>query len=98
MPTVEKIDVFNVLQPGKTYRADKAKYEAMKTAMLKVLPRTEPGFSVDELQKAVCKHLPEALFPGGETSGWWVKAVQLDLESRKQVMRLKTKPLTLKQI
>jgi hypothetical protein len=98
MPTAEKIDILNVLQPGKTYRADKAKFEAMKTAMLKVLPKKPPGLTVDELQTAVLKHLPEALFPGGEKAGWWVKAVQLDLEARKKVMRLKTKPLTLHQV
>ncbi len=98
MPAAEKIDILNVLQPGKTYRADKAKFGAMKAAILKVLPKQQPGLTVDELQGAVLKHLPGNLFPGGEKAGWWVKAVQLDLEARKQIMRLKTKPLTLCQI
>ncbi len=95
MPTAEKIDILNVLQPGKTYRANKAKFEAVKSAMLKVLPKKPPGFTVNELQSAVLKHLPQDLFPGGEKAGWWVKAVQLDLEARDKVKRLKTKPLTL---
>lgn len=98
MPTPEKIDILNVLQPGKTYRADKAKFAAMKAAVLKVLPKKKPGFTVDQLQGAVLKYLPEDLFPGGDTAGWWVKAVQLDLEARKQITRLKTKPLTLHQL
>ncbi len=98
MPIAEKIDLFNVLQPGKTYRGDKAKYDAMKIAVQKVLPKTAPGFTVDKLQKAVLGHLPETLFPGGNTAGWWVKAVQLDLEARGKIKRLATKPLTLHQI
>lgn len=98
MPAAEKIDILNVLQPGKTYRADKAKFEAMKAAMLKVLPKKPPGFTVDELQSAVLKHLPKDLFPGGEKAGWWVKTVQLDLEARNTIKRLKTKPITLHQV
>lgn len=98
MPAPEKIDILNVLQPGKTYRADKAKFDAMKSAVLKVLPKQPPGFTVDELQHAVLKHLSGDLFPAGDKAGWWVKAVQLDLEARKSIKRLKTKPLTLHQV
>jgi len=37
--------------------------------------------------------LPEALFPGGVKSGWWVKTVQLDLEAKRIVTRVNGKPL-----
>ena len=37
-----KIKIENVGQPGKTYSADAAKYEAMKEAILKVLPAASP--------------------------------------------------------
>jgi hypothetical protein len=37
--------------------------------------------------------LPDDLFPGGKTSGWWLKCVQLDLEAKGIVARHKTKPL-----
>ena len=37
--------------------------------------------------------LPEALFPGGATAGWWVKCVQLDLEAKGTVLRDNGKPL-----
>jgi hypothetical protein len=32
-------------------------------------------------------HLPADLFPGGEKAGWWVKAVQLDLEAKRVIAR-----------
>jgi hypothetical protein len=98
MPTSisEKIAIENIIQPGKTYRVDAAKYEAMKRAFLKVLPKSAPGLTVAEIQGRVVEHLPEALFPGGEKAGWWMKAVQLDLEAKGIVRREKTKPLRLR--
>ena len=47
------------------------------------------------MQDRVVAHLPESLFPGGATSGWWMKAVQLDLEAKGIVRRTKTSPLRL---
>ena len=41
--TAAKMQIENVLQPGKTYSADPAKYEAMKKAILTVLPKASPG-------------------------------------------------------
>lgn len=90
-----KIQIENIGQPGKTYLADAAKYGAMKEAMLKVLPKASPGLTVAEVQERVVAHLPESLFPGGATSGWWMKAVQLDLEAKGIVTRTKTSPLRL---
>ncbi len=83
----DKIEVQNVGQPGKTYRVDAAKYGAMRGAMLAVLPVEAPGMNVPDVIKAVKTHLPEALFPGGDTAGWWVKCVQLDLEAKGVIAR-----------
>lgn len=91
-----KIKIENVLQPGKTYSADAAKYEAMKKAVLAVLPKDSPGLTVAEVQELVLAHLPESLFPDGEKSGWWMKAVQLDLEAKGVIRREKTAPLRLR--
>ena len=93
--TNTKMKIENVLQPGKTYSADPAKYAAMKTAVLAVLPRTAPGLTVAEVQDRVLEHLPQDLFPGGAKSGWWMKAVQLDLEAKGIVLREKTSPIRL---
>ncbi len=89
----EKVVVENVNHPGSTSRVDAAKYEAMKAAYLKVLPHSAPGFTQKEAMQAVKEHLPETLFPGGKTSGWWLKTVQLDLEAKAQVVREACKPL-----
>ena len=93
--TAARIKIENVLRPGKTYSADPAKYEAMKKAVLAVLPKTSPGLTVAEVQDRVVPHLPEDLFPGGAKSGWWMKAVQLDLEAKNIVTREKTSPIRL---
>jgi hypothetical protein len=81
-----KVTIENVLQPGKTYQVDSAKYAAMREAYLAVLP-AYPGLTTADIGKAVRPHLPEDLFPGGATAGWWAKAVQLDLEAKGQILR-----------
>ena len=78
----DKIEVQNVGQPGKTYRVDAAKYTNMRQAVLAVTPPEPPGLTPTEIIDAVKPHLSETLFPGGETAGWWVKCVQLDLEAK----------------
>lgn len=89
----EKITVQNVNVPGREHRVDRAKYEAMREAMLRALPAQAPGLTQSELFEAVVPHLPDALFPGGAKSGWWAKTVQLDLEAKGLVEREATKPL-----
>ena len=89
-----RIVVENVMSPGHTYSVDAKKYNAMKGALLKVLPRKAPGLTGTEMSEAVLRHLPETEFPGGVKSGWWLKAVQLDLEAKAIVVRETTaKPL-----
>ncbi len=85
--TEAKVEVQNIGQPGKTYRVDAAKYAAMRVAVLTVLPEAAPGMTVPEVILAVKAHLSEALFPGGDTAGWWVKCVQLDLEAKGVITR-----------
>lgn len=94
----EKITVENVNVPGRTSRVNAAKYQAIKQAMLFVLPSKEPGLTQAEMREAVIPHLPEDLFPGGSTAGWWAKTVQLDLEAKGVVIREDTKPLRWHQI
>jgi hypothetical protein len=89
----QKIEVENVLSPGRTFRLDADKYDAMKRAFLKVLPMASPGLTAAEIGAAVLSHLPQDLFPAGAKAGWWMKAVQLDLEAKGVVAREATKPL-----
>lgn len=89
----DKIEVENVNVPGQVTRVDRAKYEAMKSALLMGLSDTSPGMSAAEMKAALLPHLDQALFPGGEKAGWWMKSVQLDLEAKGVVQRTNTKPL-----
>jgi Family of unknown function (DUF6958) len=90
------VEVENVNHPGHTKRVDAEMYEAMKRAFLKVLPKTSPGLTVEEVQERVIAHLPKDLFPGGAKAGWWAKTVQLDLEAKGTIEREKIKPLRLR--
>lgn len=95
MSKAEKIEIRNVISPGHVVRVDKAKYTAMRDALLSVLPGKTPGLTVAEAKAGVLPLLPEELFPGGEKAGWWLKAAQLDLEAQGVVSREATKPLRL---
>lgn len=95
MAKIERIEIENVLQPGKTYRVDAGKFAAMRDAVLAALPKGEPGLTPSELKARVLASLPEALFPGGDKAGWWLKAVQLDLEAKRVVGRAAKPPVRL---
>jgi hypothetical protein len=87
MPPADKIQVENVNVPGSIKNVDAAKYAAMKSALLKVLPKKDPGLTQMEMARAVLPHLPQSEFPGGDKAMWWVKTVQLDLEAKKIIRR-----------
>ena len=95
---MSKIEMQNVNHPEKTYAGDADMYNAMRHAVLKVLPKTPPGMTLEELKCAVLPHLPESLFLGGAKAGWWIKAVQLDLEAKKVIAREHISPLRLRKI
>ncbi|MCY6381532.1 DUF6958 family protein [Hoeflea prorocentri] len=91
----EKIEVENPNTPGRTERVDRAKYEAMRVALLPVLPDSPPGLKVADAKEALLKHLDQKLFPGGAKAGWWLKAVQLDLEAKGIIARAEGSPVRL---
>lgn len=91
----DKIEIENVVSPGHVTRVDRRKYEAMRTALLSVLPKGAPGLTVAEAKQRLLPLLPQDLFPGGEKAGWWLKAAQLDLEAKGLIAREETKPLRL---
>ena len=95
MARAERIEIENVLQPGKTYRVDAGKFAAMRDAVLAELPGQQPGLTPAELKARVLRRLPAELFPGGDKAGWWLKAVQLDLEAKRTIARAATAPVRL---
>ncbi len=93
---VAKVEMENVNSPGgRVVRVDADKYNAMKRAIMAVLPKAASGMTVAELKKGLLPLLPEELFPGGAKAGWWLKGVQLDLEAKGLIARIESKPLRL---
>jgi hypothetical protein len=91
----DKIIIENVTSPRHTQRVDRAKYMAMRDALIAVLPTDSPGITVAEAKAALLPGLPDELFPGGSKAGWWLKAVQLDLEAKGVIGRGSVKPVRL---
>lgn len=94
-PPGDKIAIENVASPGRTYRVNRAKYMAMRKAVLAALPSKGPGLTIADARVAAFPHLPDDLFPGGNTAGWWFKAVQLDLEAKGTIARGPQRPVRL---
>lgn len=90
-----KVEIENINHPGQAKPADAAMYQAMKRAILTILPAKSPGITVAQMQEDVRGHLPENLYPGGAKAGWWTKAVQLDLEAKGIIAREKVSPVRL---
>ena len=96
---VAKVVMENVNTPGgHIVRVDADKYNAMKRAILAVLPKTSTGMTVADLKKGLLPLLPEDLFPGGAKAGWWLKGVQLDLEAKRLIARIESKPMRLRRL
>lgn len=91
----DKIEIENVNKPGRSERVDRAKYQAMRKALLAALPDEAPGLTVPDAKEALLPLLPDELFPQGATAGWWLKAVQLDLEAKGVIKRAPRKPVHL---
>ncbi len=88
-----KIEVENINVPGRTSWVNAEKYQSTKDVYLKLLPSSSPGLTQKDVIQRIAALLPETLFPGGATAGWWVKTVQLDLEAKGVVKRENTRPL-----
>src|SRR6516164_2183776 len=96
--TAEMVEVENVNHPGQVKLVDAAMYDAMRRAVLKVLPKSLPGLTVEDMYGKVATQLPRDLFPGEAKVGWWAKTVQLDLEAKGLIAREKTRPLRLRRV
>lgn len=94
----DKVEVENVNTPGRTTRLDAAKYHAMRDVLLTVLPNDPPGMKVPDAKAALLPNLNQELFPQGEKAGWWLKAVQLDLEAKGIIARAPGSPVRLYRI
>lgn len=83
----EMIEIENFTSPDWSGRVNRAKYMMMREALIPVLPTEAPGMTVAQAKAALLPNLSKELFPGGEKAGWWLKAVQLDLEAKGVIER-----------
>ena len=76
-----------------------AKYEAMREAVVAVLPTEGGGMLFDDMVGAVAPLVPEALFPHVGSVNWYAKSVQLDLEAKRIIERVPgSKPLRFRKL
>jgi hypothetical protein len=88
-----RVRIENVNHPGSSTTVDAGMYNAVREALLEVLPDAAPGLTEGQMRQAVLPKLPEDLFPAGARAGWWSKAVQLDLEAKGLIDRETSRPL-----
>lgn len=91
----DKITIESITSPHHTERVNRAKYMAMREALTTVLPGDPPGMTVADAKAALLPILSNDQFPGGDKAGWWLKAVQLDLEAKGVIRRGPGKPVRL---
>jgi len=89
----DMIEILN--RDGTPWRANAAKYEAMRQALMAVLPEGPPGMTVAEAKAALLTVLDPGAFPEGAKAGWWLKAVQLDHEAKGLIAWGKGSPVRL---
>jgi|GEM_PF-260323 len=92
-PKPTRVRIENVNHPGSSTSVDAGMYEAMRVALLGILPENAPGLTETQMRTAVLPHLPADLYPEGSRAGWWAKAVQLDLEAKGLLVRETSRPL-----
>lgn len=82
-----KVETRNVNTGRPGPRISKEMYDAVRAAILAVVPREAPGFPWQELPAAVKRHAPPHLFENASV-GWYTITVKLDLEARGLIARV----------
>ena len=76
----------NTGQPDRHIDADR--YEAVRKAILKAVPRSGPGVIFTDLFKTVPTHLPNGKIPGGGAINWYTTVVKLHMEAQGELRRV----------
>jgi hypothetical protein len=85
---VQRIRTLNVTPGSSGIRIEVPKYEAMKKALLKVIPRNADGVAFRDLHRLVKPHLPGEVYTPKVSVPWYVTVVKLDLEARGLIGRV----------
>lgn len=78
----EMVELLNANTGRAGGRLPKRRYDAMRTALLKAVPRTERGMAYKELNARVLPLLPKWWRDEGWSVSWHVATVKLDLQAR----------------
>jgi hypothetical protein len=78
---------------------ERSKYDTMRKALLKVIPRRAEGVAFGDLADLVVDHLDPAVFTEDVSVQWYVVAVKQDLEARGEIEQVpKAKPQRLRRL
>lgn len=91
-PVRQLIEVGTPNDPSYKHKVEAEPYDAMKKILLALLPKSPPGLTQTEMVNACAAKAPKTLFPTPGKVQWWVKCVQLDLESKGEIARDGGKP------
>ena len=69
-------------------RIDADRYEAVRKAILKIVPRGGDGIIFTDLFKAVPAHLPGGKIPRGGAINWYTTVVKLHMEAQGEIRRV----------
>jgi hypothetical protein len=83
----QRIQTRNVTKGAGGKRIAKPMYDAMRKAILKVLPARGEGVLFTQLMRDVEPHLPKDLYAGASVP-WYATTVKLDLEARGLIERV----------
>ncbi len=78
----------NVNKGSAGFSVTPEKYEPIRKAILRSLPRSQTGLTFKELVASVNCRVSKGLFPKPGSVSWYTKVVQLDLEAAGLVERI----------
>ncbi len=67
---------------------ERSKYDLVRRALLRVIPRSSAGVPFKELRELVRPHLEAGGFPPDSSVSWYVTAVKQDLEARGEIAQV----------
>lgn len=89
-----KIEVRSFSNRGWRGLVDAATYEVVSRAVMRVIPRLEPGMTLSELKNKAAFHIPRSLIDDSDKLQWWVKVAVQNLEFQGEIERSRVaKPL-----
>ena len=87
-----RIEVENVNAPDHKVKLNAEKYGVIYNELMAVIGAKQMSYAA--IKEGVLPILSQVHFPASKTSGWWIKAVQLDLEAKGVGVQHNSKPLT----